>query len=72
VWNLLNNAAKFTSAGGHVQVSLSRRPSEIVLSVADTGIGIPPDFMRLVVPLFQRPLALQRWARHMPLLVRLL
>jgi signal transduction histidine kinase len=54
VWNLLNNAAKFTSAGGHVQVSLSCRPSEIVLSVADTGIGIPLDFIPYVFDRFRQ------------------
>jgi signal transduction histidine kinase len=54
IWNLLNNAAKFTSAGGQVQVSLRCHQSEIVLSVADTGIGIPPDFIPYVFDRFRQ------------------
>jgi two-component system phosphate regulon sensor histidine kinase PhoR len=40
VANLLDNAIKYTPAGGSVTVRLSRKGREIVLSVADTGIGI--------------------------------
>jgi signal transduction histidine kinase len=41
--NLLSNAIKFTPAGGHVTVSVKTAAGSIVLSVADTGIGIPSD-----------------------------
>jgi two-component system phosphate regulon sensor histidine kinase PhoR len=39
--NLLDNAIRYTPAGGHIRVKASREESEIVLSVSDTGIGIP-------------------------------
>ncbi|WP_128380568.1 sensor histidine kinase [Streptomyces cavernae] len=39
--NLLSNAVKFTPEGGRVSVRADRRDGEAVLSVSDTGIGIP-------------------------------
>lgn len=39
--NLIDNALKFTSAGGAVVVSLATEEDSFVVSVADTGIGIP-------------------------------
>ena len=44
VWNLLSNAIKFTPRGGKVQILLERVNSHIEISVADTGIGIKPEF----------------------------
>jgi PAS domain S-box-containing protein len=54
VWNLLANAIKFTPKGGQVQVLLQRVNSHIELSVADTGIGIPADFLPLVFDRFSQ------------------
>jgi PAS domain S-box-containing protein len=53
-WNLLSNAIKFTSKGGRVQVILERVDSHIELSVADTGIGIPPEFLPYVFERFRQ------------------
>ena len=39
--NLLDNAIKFTPAGGRIRVSLERDGGQWVLSVSDSGPGIP-------------------------------
>ena len=39
--NLLDNALRYTAAGGSIRVKAAVEGSEMVLSVADTGIGIP-------------------------------
>ena len=41
--NLLTNAVKFTPPGGTVVIGASREGSDLVLTVADTGLGIPAD-----------------------------
>ena len=44
-WNLLSNAIKFTPRGGKIHVVLARVNSHIEMTVADTGIGISPEFL---------------------------
>jgi len=41
--NLLDNAVKYTPAGGQVRVTLAREGDRALLRVADTGPGIAPD-----------------------------
>jgi signal transduction histidine kinase len=43
--NLLENAIKYTLAGGDVSVRLDRHDGEAVLTVCDRGIGIPPEHL---------------------------
>ena len=43
IGNLLSNAFKFTPAEGEIRLSVSSRDSEVVMEVADSGVGIPPD-----------------------------
>ncbi len=54
VWNLLTNAIKFTPQGGQVQVLLQRVNSHIELSVSDTGIGIPANYLPHVFDRFSQ------------------
>jgi two-component system, OmpR family, phosphate regulon sensor histidine kinase PhoR len=39
--NLLDNAVQYTHAGGSIQVGAAAREQDVVVTVADTGIGIP-------------------------------
>jgi signal transduction histidine kinase len=41
--NLLSNAARYTPEGGTVTVALQAGPKQAVMTVSDTGIGIPED-----------------------------
>lgn len=41
--NLIDNAVKYTAAGGRVDVTVGREEARVVLSVQDTGVGIRPD-----------------------------
>lgn len=43
VANLLDNAVKYTPAGGRIRIEARRDGPDAVLSVSDTGIGIPAD-----------------------------
>jgi len=51
VWNLLSNAVKFTPPGGEVGVTVTVSDRAGVLTVQDTGVGIPTPF---VSSLFER------------------
>jgi signal transduction histidine kinase/ActR/RegA family two-component response regulator len=59
--NLLNNAAKYTDDGGHIDLYVSREGELAVLRVRDTGIGIEPELMpRLFQPFTQSPSSIGR------------
>jgi len=45
VWNLLNNAVKFTPKGGSIDVIVQRVNSHVEIAVHDSGIGIRPEFL---------------------------
>ncbi|MDT8902538.1 sensor histidine kinase [Anaeroselena agilis] len=40
---LLDNAVKYTPAGGSVSLTCRRQAGQAILTVADTGVGIPPE-----------------------------
>ncbi|TCF96401.1 hybrid sensor histidine kinase/response regulator, partial [Paraburkholderia strydomiana] len=52
VQNLLDNASKFTPAGGLISVELSRVQRMVVLRIKDTGRGIEPQALERVFDLF--------------------
>jgi signal transduction histidine kinase len=54
VGNLLDNAVKFTPAGGTVMVRLTGDTAEVRLQVADQGIGITPDRVDRIFERFYR------------------
>jgi PAS domain S-box-containing protein len=59
--NLVDNALKYTPAGGAVTVITERAGGDAVLRVRDTGRGIRPDVLARVFDLFvQEPQALDR------------
>ena len=50
--NLLDNALKYTPAGGSIDVRVQVENGQVVLAVADSGIGIAPELMPYVFDLF--------------------
>jgi len=54
IQNLLDNAIKFTPAGGQVNVKLRSLDETVQLSVVDTGIGIPEDEIPQLFSRFHR------------------
>jgi heavy metal sensor kinase len=53
-FNLVDNAIKYTPSGGEVAVRVDRRDGEAVVTVRDTGIGIPPEHLPRVFDRFYR------------------
>jgi signal transduction histidine kinase len=50
--NLINNALKFTPAGGLIRVSVQSNTKHVILQVKDTGIGIAPDQQKRIFDRF--------------------
>ncbi len=53
-FNLIENAIKYNVPGGRVDVSVFRQEDKVVLSVADTGVGIPAEDMPRIFDRFYR------------------
>jgi PAS domain S-box-containing protein len=54
VWNLVNNAVKFTSAGGTVRVITGRNATEATVQVVDSGEGIAEEFLPYIFDRFRQ------------------
>ena len=54
VYNLCDNAVAYNREGGRVRVSVEQTPQGARLTVADTGIGIPPEAQERVFERFYR------------------
>jgi signal transduction histidine kinase len=54
LFNLISNAIKFTPPGGAIRIEAERRESELLLTVADSGIGIPPSDQARIFEKFER------------------
>jgi PAS domain S-box-containing protein len=54
LWNLVSNAIKFTPAGGRVEVRLELAAGEALISVSDSGCGIPLEFLPYVFDRFRQ------------------
>lgn len=52
--NLTANGIQYTPEGGAVTISVERRNGEIQISVADTGVGIPPEHLAHIFTRFYR------------------
>jgi signal transduction histidine kinase/putative methionine-R-sulfoxide reductase with GAF domain len=50
--NLLNNAAKYTPAGGRIRIAAALDGAGVVVRVEDTGVGIPADMLPKVFDMF--------------------
>ncbi|MEO5814193.1 MAG: HAMP domain-containing sensor histidine kinase [Gemmatimonadaceae bacterium] len=74
---LLDNAVKYTPAGGRINVAVRGGPSRVTLEVTDTGVGIAPDALPRVFDRFFRSddaragtqgaglgLAIAQWIAH--------
>src|SRR5690242_19112987 len=52
--NLLTNAAKYTEEGGSIWLAATLQPGAIVVSVRDTGIGIPAESLPTIFDMFSQ------------------
>jgi PAS domain S-box-containing protein len=54
VSNLLQNAIKFTPAGGSIEIWLERNDTDAVLSIKDTGVGIDEELLPHIFDRFRQ------------------
>ncbi|MBQ8835443.1 MAG: PAS domain-containing sensor histidine kinase [Oscillospiraceae bacterium] len=54
LFNLIDNAVKYNHRGGNVDITIDNTPDAVRLTVADTGIGIPPEHRERIFERFYR------------------
>jgi signal transduction histidine kinase len=54
VWNLVNNAVKFTPQGGQITVGVQQQDSQIEIRVSDNGTGISPTLLPQIFDRFRQ------------------
>jgi CheY-like chemotaxis protein/anti-sigma regulatory factor (Ser/Thr protein kinase) len=54
IWNLLTNGIKFTPKGGALRVAVTEADGHVAVTIADTGIGIRPEFLAHVFERFRQ------------------
>ncbi len=54
IMNLVDNAIKYSESGKTIRVTVSRKPHEIAIAVADQGRGIPKDHLNRIFERFYR------------------
>jgi hypothetical protein len=52
VSNLLNNAAKYTPARGHIRLELNLKKDHVEICVVDDGVGLEPEALERVFDMF--------------------
>jgi PAS domain S-box-containing protein len=54
IWNLINNASKFTPKGGRIEIRVERLHSEVKIVVGDNGQGIESDLLPYLFERFRQ------------------
>mgnify|MGYP001812333644 CR=1 FL=1 len=52
--NLIGNALQYTSSSGTVTVAVEKHPAELLITICDTGIGIPAEHLPHLFTRFYR------------------
>ena len=54
IYNLCDNGIRYNTEGGEVQVDVHREQEQVILTVQDTGIGIPKEHQERIFERFYR------------------
>lgn len=54
LYNLIHNAYKYTNSPGKISIEVEKRKNEVLISVRDSGIGIPEEDLSFIFERFYR------------------